>query len=90
MFFDPKMLIPWDMKNTFIFNMKNYIQEFKEQAKQRWNVLFGAYVPFIDYKNSHELVAVIERVKEWVSEYPSHIKLCFGTNDEMKFCEIDS
>ena len=51
MFLDAKMIMPWDMMNSFIFNLSRVIKKCPLQAKLIWNVMFGCYVPLVDYKN---------------------------------------
>lgn len=52
--------------------------------------MFGAHVPYIDFKKHPELITVIENIKVWVADYPQKIKLCYGERDQRTFVEIDS
>ena len=85
---DPKMIIPWDMLNSFIFGLKDIIHKYPMQSQQRWNVMFATYVPTIDYKSHPELITVIEKIEQWVQEYPQVIKLC-TINSEKHYLELD-
>lgn len=53
-------------------------------------MLFGAYVPNIDYRNFPGFVPVVERVKEWVSAYPVNLKICSGKGNARKLLELPS
>lgn len=47
-----------------------------------WHILFGAYMPHIDFQNITSLRFIAEKILEWVNEYPQKIKLyqCRGAN----------
>ena len=60
MLMDPNISIPWDLINSCIYRMKDFIRNYPEQAKQRWNVIFGAYVPEIDYQRDTLFVPLLE------------------------------
>ena len=58
--------------------MTKYIEKEPEQARARWHVIYGAYVPQIDYKNETVFVPVIRQMVKWVEEYPKLIGIRQG------------
>lgn len=51
--------------------MKDYVKAYPEAAKERWNAMFGAYIPQISYTKEQEgMFIVIQYINEWVNEYP--------------------
>ena len=59
---DPNMLIPWDVINSLILKMKDYVSESPESARERWHAVFGAYVPTLDIQLSLAFVNVLEKL----------------------------
>lgn len=49
LFFDDKLPVPWDFQHSSIYNMLKYLGEHPREIKQRYRVLFGAYLFEYDY-----------------------------------------
>lgn len=67
---DPKMPISWDFQHSSIFNMNQIIKKNRKQVKERWNILFAAYIFEYDYSENLDFIYLIEKIVEWVKEYP--------------------
>lgn len=47
---DPAMMIPYDLTTSFNYFITDKIHDYPEIAEERWHIIYGAYVPYLNYK----------------------------------------
>ena len=92
---DPSMPIPYDMINSFNFNVSKIVDSYPKFVEERWHVLYGAYVPYLNYKQTPNFMPLILKMVEWIDLYPKTIKITQSTNSstsesKTRTLELDS
>ena len=72
---DPAMMIPYDLCSSFNFNVKDTIDNYPEIAEERWHIIYGAYMPFLNYKKETYFVPLILKIVDWIQKYPKTISI---------------
>ena len=61
--FDPLMTVPWDFQHSSIYNMYKLLKVYPREIKQRYQVLYGAYLFEYDYHENQETKVFFDDVK---------------------------
>lgn len=72
---DPRCHIPYEMQNSFIFNLPRIIKADEEIAKDSYDLVFGAYMPNITLKIGEDLEPYIPIIEKWLKRYPETYKV---------------
>ena len=70
---DPKMLVPYDLIGGFDYNFMSVIESDPDSIEERWHILYGAYMPEINYRGQTNIIMILESIAKWISYYPFEI-----------------
>lgn len=59
------------MQNSAIYNIPRLIKIDEGIARDHYDLLYGAYIPTIDFKNGEPMEESIHKFEEWNRRYPS-------------------
>lgn len=72
----PQCLIPWDMQNALIYNFEKLLKKDKTMACDHYDLVYGSFIPDIDYKAGEPIVEIIQLFEKWTDKFPETFKLC--------------